>query len=915
MRNNNSRMNFFAMGTLAVIFLMVGSSLLGVQMQNFICGETDQQSPSSSAAISQSNTFPSPAAQLLVNTSYNFTTGLRDNSTLNRGYEGAYLTINKDGEVLSNTTFTPMGTFPGAISFENDMVGGLAAGWIQNTYGTASISVEASYLGHKKVLRFYDGSTAVGNYFSAKQTFTEQISGTYACWFAQSDVAQRVQIPSLFDPAGATANYMYFSSGNLVNWYRNATEWVIGPVSSGRWHYLQVEFDCTSKMFNVSLDGVPRVMNLWYVDRGATQCNNVTYVGVDDGWTGYASTFYLDTIDFSWDTGYVANRSMHDLGQLGIYNAMNSFENDAPFTIPEQNCGVSQDAVGDIAVYPSVPYNTADHRDVLRMRVRAAAVASIVNLDFPDITSGDAEVEFWAYYQNKGVNNIAYHMIYQTGAPDVSVYARVADSTGGGNAWLEYAEEVSDWPMHQVMQVSLGQWYHHRFVVHPGTGSHTGTGWFDWYVNGVLKVSHAHLWNTTTSIGYASFGSYNSEEWYLDGLDVLNASGYYSGRNSYMTLEQNLTFAAVGSYSHRYTLSSSGTEYPGSWTPFTVAVPEEPTVPEHTILFSASSGDLLGVPAGAASLFVDSNSRDWGAVELLNGTHNITARDYFGDVLFSQNVTFVTGGFYSIPVTLATLVVNNYQGEPLSVEITKTGCSGTFRQLVGAQDSIVVRLASATYRVRAYNLRGDLVGEQASVVLTPGANQQVDFGTPAGPFTLEWMILAGILALCAILLVVANARIGGKGGRDEYRFLEGPTKEDKRAKMAAYVAPEAATKAAPPEVKTPAPAPAPEVAKVPSPSPEKKPPLLSVTIKPDAKPAPGLEKLSPIDPRREWIKQIDKDIDFLYALVRTLDAQFGLGQITNDLYLQQKNAIAEKIGELTGKKEQFLSEKPEKPKA
>ncbi len=500
-------------------------------------------------------TYPTEGAQLQRGITYNVSASLQDDSTINRAYDGGSLTFNRNDAFYSTQSLLSPGTYNATFSFQNDVSGGAAAGWETYPYGAASITVQDSFLGHQKVLRFYDGSGAAGNYFSGKQTFAQQVTGIYSCWFAQSDVNQRVLVPCLFDPSGNVANYMYFSSGNLVQWYRNGTEKVIAPVVNNRWYYLQVSFDCTRKVYNISLDGIQRGTDMRFVDPGAGQCNALSSLRIDDGWDGFASTIYIDAVDYSWDLGWFADRAAKDLSPLGYYNTSESFENDQMFTKPV-GFSCTEKAAGDVRVYPQIPTVAGGHRNVLRMSCGSTETDfSYAIKYFSPSQDGTFSHEFYVYFVS------------------VSSGGRIVMKTHGGVGWasllqfdgsyLGYRVGGATW--YSFFRAYTGSWYHIRIVTRISDQK------YDVYVNGQLRLASAPFDHSDIlGLNNLEIAALKAEA-YFDGFANSSDLVYYPNCASFVTLNTTQTFIDPGSYSFRYSLTSGGMTYNGgTWTNFSV---------------------------------------------------------------------------------------------------------------------------------------------------------------------------------------------------------------------------------------------------------------------------------------------------------------------------------------------------------
>ncbi len=736
----------------AIIFcftLLVTVNLSNVGTIHSSSGYAPTIQDPTSASVGQVGTFPAQNGQLLPDENYNFTASLRDEANLGRAYDGGYLTVTKGGDVYRNTSFTPLGTFPGTLSFDNDRVGGLADNLTYDSGGTWV--VEESKLGHSKVLK----QTGVASWKNARYVFPSLTFTLVYDFWALSDA---VPTPSsqttqfyLTDSGAHDGAYIavaYDNANSMARWgYYNGPTWTFngGAFVANRWYHHHINASIASDKFDWYVDGIQMTPAGGGQLRDTTSLTNFSRLalGVVTG------NLWVDALDFDFNPNYVQNRSMKDLSPIGIYNATSSFENDAPYSV---SAGWTDASSGTCRSYclPGVTTAASGHKNVFCLEDISTTYTASAGCSFPAQSAG--RIAFWTYMTNTG----AYYL-WQTLDASLNYLSTLDIQSGNLIAYTTGAVQIT------VMAVSPNTWYYIEISFNAGV--------WDLYVNGLLKQSglgyYSSSSNPATTFGFHTYGL-TTGNLYVDAVDFSWDPEYSPGRASYMQLQQNITFAEEGSYSFRYTLSSSGADYPGVWTLFSVLGPEVPQVPTHGIFFSASSEDLIGVPEGTVFLYVDDALKSWGTVELVNGTHYVTVRDYFGVVLSSNEELFNASGNYGIVLPMATLVANNFNDKPAALEITKSGGTGTLRQLLGPQDSFAVRLASGSYHVRLYDLDGTMIGEYALVSLSASANQEVSFGTAPSLFSMDWMILVGLVSICAVLMIVTIARTG-RGGRESRR--------------------------------------------------------------------------------------------------------------------------------------------------
>jgi len=170
------------------------------------------------------------------------------------------------------------------------------------------IKINSLVDGHENVLELYDGTTTKddGNDevglivdFSASQT-----SGTVEITVHGDDVTDILNIILLEDTTNAVTIKIdadklqyYYSAG-----WHDATG---GALSNDTMYHLRIVFDNSTDTYSVYLD-------CDLLDSGIAYENAVTNINtlkIVTGSTASAYTYYLDTIDFSWESGYYSERS------------------------------------------------------------------------------------------------------------------------------------------------------------------------------------------------------------------------------------------------------------------------------------------------------------------------------------------------------------------------------------------------------------------------------------------------------------------------------------------------------------------------------------------------------------------------------------------------------------------------------
>jgi len=528
-------------------------------------------------AMQQIATYPAEGQVLNQQGTYNLTAGLLDAAAYNQAYTGGYLTVNQSGSTFSNTSLTPTGTFNATYSFTNDISGGPAAGF-NYILGTGAVAqVVDSLAGHQKVLQ--TTTTAAVSALANNTFVSPQVRGTISTWFYTTDCSgDLIHRSFIFNDNGSTGNgtVCVYLRNSAVYYYSNLTDIATTvAIANNRWYYMTVAFDCVPGTFNVTLDGTQVVTNANFYAYAPL------YTAHMFGAWDTATTCYFDAIDYSWNAGYYANRSAVDLGQLGTYNATETFDKFAPFTnlvngivtYPPQvtaplgnTWGRVQSTTDRIYTTPAVATAATSHRNLLY----TGAIGNPGNAWLFYGLGGSmvsSSVEFWA---NSGSiahsGDLGYMCVYD------QFIQYGGCSVDGEFDFLTH--DLVLWnggSMQTIMPYTTNTWYHIRYVINWGGKT------FDAYVNNQLVASNfAFLNASATCINFLLLGTRSgtpgvAAENYWDAIDVSTDPAYSTERSSYMLLQQNATFSTQGSYSFRYALSSSGTDYLGSWTDFTVS--------------------------------------------------------------------------------------------------------------------------------------------------------------------------------------------------------------------------------------------------------------------------------------------------------------------------------------------------------
>ncbi len=219
-----------------------------------------------------------------------------------------------------NNTYTEpiSGYYLGIYGFENDDPSTEPSGWI--TYeigGTLQVIDELS--NHKKVVELLDTSDTekINMYNDFEGT---QIEGIVEFWVRGNSTGDALYIRGTNGDTGFRITIRiesgkiqyYYDAGGGHTWH-DATN---GAVSSDEWHYISIEFNCTTDTFNVYLNDnqldsdVPFESNAVNIDRWYFETINAHY----------DYKYFIDAVGYSWDSNYNIGDNLNEGLLLSIEN-------------------------------------------------------------------------------------------------------------------------------------------------------------------------------------------------------------------------------------------------------------------------------------------------------------------------------------------------------------------------------------------------------------------------------------------------------------------------------------------------------------------------------------------------------------------------------------------------------------------
>lgn len=500
------------------------------------------------AAVWQDYTYPMNGGQLWQNATHNLTAGLRDDAAWGRTYDGGYLSVNKSGTQYSNTSLVPSGTFNATYSFTNDTVGSPAGDWTSSGGLSTSVLTANAYSGHSKVLQVYDAN-ATSNVVTTQMFSSSQTKGSIDFWILDTIATSNGPLFAIQDISDYLLVYIYVTGGNFV--FSHAVATFIAPHIANRWYHWTLEFDSSTDIANVTLDGFRILTNEAFSQVAG---DAVKFRAGSGQQTSNIFSTYLDAVDYSWSPGWSANRSLFDLSPLGYYNATHTFDATPPFTVP---AGWANTSGTNCSAYvaPANP-TLGGHKTVMVLDDGSVSTAANATVTAPAaITSGS--IEYWvATADVTSVSTCGY--LFDAGETGFATYLYFS----GGNlySWSGGAAQL-------VQSVSANMWYHIRVEV--DCTNHLYSIWVD----NVLRQLGVAFQTNIASVHHLQFNTSIAGSGYVlcvDALDFSTDPAYAYRRSSFVILQQNNRFSELGSYTFRFTLNASGVDYPGVWTTFDV---------------------------------------------------------------------------------------------------------------------------------------------------------------------------------------------------------------------------------------------------------------------------------------------------------------------------------------------------------
>ena len=381
--------------------------------------------------------------------------------------------------------------------------------WTINTnpsryFAMTGYTVVPSLAGHANALRItkigvQNGSMAYNSFI------TTQSAGTIEWWFYPN--YQQYIYFSLLSGDGVLSYVQVTSSLSVSIVNPGWTYTQCGKISNLTWHHFRAEYDLTGAVDTTTLyvDGIRRASQAVNLNSGST----ANRFGIITDKTSLYD-FCVDSIDYSWSSGYVTNRNWRtlpdpdpsvDQGEVGVYNATFSFEEEPSFGMPDgwkNSSGTGCTAY----VSPGIPTTDYTHRNVFVFEDDSVSSSAVAYYLFASITIGC--VEMWVYYSD---------VVADT-------YIQVGGAGGTGPDIIAASSNLYDYTGSSVLLQAIypNCWYHLRIA-------------FDCtiykcsvYVNGILRGTNLAFYQNTAEISSVTLVTSGGSSGYFVAIDGFDTS-------------------------------------------------------------------------------------------------------------------------------------------------------------------------------------------------------------------------------------------------------------------------------------------------------------------------------------------------------------------------------------------------------
>jgi len=287
-------------------------------------------------------------------------------------------------------------------------------------------------------------------------------------------------------------------------YYTNGSVWNKDIYTANEWKHLKVYFEASTDTYDITLNGTLVAQDI------------DSYLSFDtiDSWryeTEYYvnSTFYIDAIGYSWDSGYDVDDNINPYG-VDVLNDMETENNWVFYLKPFHSVNVIDYLDG--------------HYDVINMTSNGVNDFTATNEFGVQRTTG--VVEFWYYVEETG-----QHHMFSLASGSKSTYGALCYFRSDGS--IGYYHDGWTWSDSGETYTN-NRWYHIKIDF--DCEGDSGFGTFDWYLDGVLIVDDGRFYDDRNYIDRISYyghgGSYGGQTNYVDALGYDWESEYDEGYNT-----------------------------------------------------------------------------------------------------------------------------------------------------------------------------------------------------------------------------------------------------------------------------------------------------------------------------------------------------------------------------------------------
>ncbi|MFX1393823.1 MAG: LamG-like jellyroll fold domain-containing protein [Promethearchaeota archaeon] len=199
--------------------------------------------------------------------------------------------------------------FPGTYSFENDEVGTVPMGWVDESQNGCSATVIADRNGHNSVLQLSDQSGS--KYAKIYTTFTGQEAGTISFWW-QHQYTNKYSWIIIYDEDVGEAFKFHTNTLNKIYYHDDSgAHYCCMDVQAGHWYYFEIEFNC-SEGWSFWLDGNQKAIDTGFITT-PTAIDKLEFK-TEEG--SYQFKMYVDAVCFSWTEGFEKNDNKYPTAHI-----------------------------------------------------------------------------------------------------------------------------------------------------------------------------------------------------------------------------------------------------------------------------------------------------------------------------------------------------------------------------------------------------------------------------------------------------------------------------------------------------------------------------------------------------------------------------------------------------------------------